>query len=129
MFAVTNRAPEQHWFDPASQPKNAEGRLFCQTMLPRQYSLILHSEGKAEAYDPSGKPLGPVEGNRYLREFGREVVQIDPGNTGTRTIFLHVLTAVDAVDSTPADVNCGEIKQDKLKLSIDSATTLLCVSE
>jgi hypothetical protein len=129
MFTVTNRPPEQRWYDPTIQPENPEGRLFCQTMLPRQYSLVLHSDGKAEAYDSAGKSLGLVEGNSYHRDYGQTVVQIDPGNIGKRTVFLQVLTAVDAVHSTPPDVKYREFERGKIELTIDGATTRLAVAE
>jgi hypothetical protein len=129
VFTVTNRPPEQRWYDPTIQPENPVGRLFCQTMLPRQYNLVLHSDGKAEAYDSAGKSLGPVEGDRYHREYGQTVVQIDPSDTGKRTVFLQVLTAIDAVHSTPPDVKCREMERGKIELTVDGATTRLAVAE
>ena len=98
-------------------------------MLPRQYNLVLNSNGKAEAYDCTGRPLGAVEGDRYHRDYGGIVVQIDPGNIGERTIFLHVLTAVDAKDTIPPDVKCREIERGKIELTVDGATTRLTVAE
>jgi hypothetical protein len=127
MVTVTNRPPKQQWNDPTIQPTNPEGRLFCQTVLPRQYRLVLHSSGKAQAYDAAGKSLGAVEGNRYHREYGQAVVQIDPESFGTQTVFLHVLTAVDAADSTPPIVRFKESKRDRFELSIDGVTTRLAI--
>ena len=127
LLTLTNRPPEQRWADPALKPESEEGRLFCQTLLPRQYRLILHDEGKAEAFDPTGKPLGPVEGNGYHHNFGQKVVQIDPGNMRTQTIFLHVLTAVETTELIPPKATYRLGKHGQIELTVDGATTSLVV--
>jgi hypothetical protein len=129
LFTLTNRPPEQQWADPALQPPSQEGRLFCQTLLPRQYQLILHSDGQAEAFSPAGKSLGPVEGNAYHREYGQHVVQIDPGNSRTQTVFLHVLTAVDGTEVVPPKATYRVDKPGQIVLTVDGVTTSLVVPE
>ena len=101
----------------------------CQTIIPRKYTLVLHSNARAESYDPGGKPLGPVEGDRYHRDFGHEVVQIFPSTTGTRTVFLHVLTAVDGTESIAPNVTYRAPKRGVIELSVDGAATSLDVPE
>ena len=128
-LTLTNRPPERRWANPALKPKSEEGRLFCQTLLPRQYRLILHNEGKAEAFDPTGKPLGPVEGNAYHRKHGQKVVQIDPGNARTQTIFLHVLTAVETEELNPPKATYRVSEDGQIELTVDGATTNLAVPE
>jgi hypothetical protein len=129
LLTLTSRPPEHRWAEPAFKPKSGEGRLFCQTLLPREYRLILHNEGNAEAFDPAGKPLGPVDGNTYHRKYGQKVVQIDPGNLRTQTIFLHVLTAVATAELVPPKATYRMDKQGQVELTVDGATTSLVVPE
>jgi len=126
-LTLTNRAPETAWAEPALQPENPEGRLFCRTLLPRDYRLMLHGDGKAEAFDPAGKPLGPVDGNSYHRDYGRHVVQIDPGNDATETVFLHVLTATDAEQTDPPRTSYRISGPGQLELTVGDAKTSLTV--
>jgi hypothetical protein len=127
LLTIANRSPEQNWADPALKPKSDEGRLFCQTLLPRQYRLILHNEGKAEAFDPTGKPLGPVDGNAYHQQYGQKVVQINPGNMRTKTVFLHVLTAVKTTELIPPKATYRVDKHGQIELTVDGAKTSLVV--
>jgi hypothetical protein len=106
-----------------------EGRLFCQTLLPRQYRLTLHDDGKAEAFEPTGKLLGPVEGNAYHRKYGQKVVQIDPGNVRKQTILLHVSTAVESAELIPPKATYRVGKHGQIELTVHGATTLLFVPE
>ena len=103
--------------------------MFCQTLLPRDYRMILHADGKAEAFDPAGKPLGAAEGNPYHRKYGQNVVQIDPGNDRTKTVFLHVLTAVEAAEKTPPQAAYRVSQPGRIELTVDGATTSLVVPE
>jgi hypothetical protein len=129
LLTLTNRSPEQRWADPTLKPKSEEGRLFCQTLLPRQYRLVLHNDGKAEAFDPTGNPLGPVEGNAYHHKYGQKVVQIDPGDVRTQTIFLHVLTAVETTERVPPKAAYRVDKHGQIELTVDGTTTILVVPE
>jgi hypothetical protein len=128
-LTLTNRPPEHRWADPALKPESPEGRLFCQTVFPRQYKLILHDAGKAEAFDPTSKSLGPVEGNAYHRKYGQTVVQIEPGNASTQTVFLHVLTAVETEQLAPPKVTYRVSEQGTMELIVDGATTSFVVPE
>ena len=129
LLTLTSQPPKHPWAEPALKPKSGEGRLFCQTLLPREYRLILHNEGKAEAFDPAGKPLGPVEGNLYHRKYGQKVVQIDPGNIRTQSIFLHVLTAVETAELIPPKAAYRMDKQGQIELTVDGTTTSMVVPE
>jgi hypothetical protein len=129
MFTLTSRAPERGWAEPALKPRSQEGRLVCQTLIPLDYRLIFHGDGKAEAFDSAGKSLGPVEGNPYHREYGQKVVQIDPGNDGTQTVFLHVLTATEVGEMTPPRATYRVSKPGQIELTVDGVTTSLAVPE
>jgi len=126
-LTLANTAPEMGWADPALKPKHDEGRLFCQTLLPRNYRLVLHGDGKAAAYDPSGTPQGPVAGNAFHCEYGRHVVQIDPGNGTARTVFLHVLTATNAGETTPPKASYRISGPQQIEVKVDGAKTQLTV--
>jgi hypothetical protein len=125
LFDVTNRLPEQSWYDPSIQLKNRTGRLYCQTILPREYLTILHSDGEAEAFDQSGVSLEAVESNPYHLDFSGHVVQIEPTNIDTETVFLHVLTAVDAEESETPKVTYRAIDPGLIELNVDGSITTL----
>jgi hypothetical protein len=125
LLVLQNRLPEQRWARPELQPQRQEGRLFCQTVLPREYQLILHQDGQAQAFDPAGQPLGSVAGTPYHRQYGRHVVQIDPGNRGTQNVFLHVLTAVAAAETTPPQVTHSIGDDGTIELTVDGITVNL----
>jgi hypothetical protein len=129
VLAVTSQAPDQHWPKASLKPKSREGRLFCQTLIPHDYRLILYDEGECEAFDPTGKLLGPVEGNADHREYGRKVVQIDPGNVRTKTIFLHVLTATGTEETTPPEAAFQVSTRGDIQLSVNRKTVSLSVPE
>jgi hypothetical protein len=127
VMTVVSRAPGLSWADPRLKPPDEPVRLFCQTVLPSDYSVIVHTEGRAEAFDPSGESRGSVEGNEYHKRHGQHVVQIDPGNRVARTVFLHVLTVVEGDQSAPPDVDCRLVEPGQIKLRINGASTQLVV--
>ncbi|MBM4016999.1 MAG: hypothetical protein FJ288_01515 [Planctomycetes bacterium] len=129
LLAVVNRPPGTKWAVPALQPPAEEARLFCRTLLPRDYTLILHAGGKAEAYGADGRALGPAAGSEYHLKFGGKVVQIDPGCESARTVFLHVLTAVDAAETAPPAAACRLAAPGRLEVTVDAARTVLAVPE
>jgi hypothetical protein len=129
LLTVVNRPPASSWADPRLKPPRQQARLFCQTLAPRQYQLILHAGGKAEAFDATGRALGPVEGNPYHLKYGQNVMQIDPGNQGTRTVFLHVLTAAEAEQTVPPKVTYRPQQPGLIELCVDGMTTSLTVPE
>jgi hypothetical protein len=129
LVTLTSRPPELRWADPTLKPASEEGRLFCQTLLPREYRLILHHEGEAEAFTPTAESLGPLEGNNYHRKYGQQVVQIDPGNDRTKTIFLHVLTAVETAELMPPKATYRLDQHGQIELTVDGTTTGLVVPE
>ena len=55
-----------------------EGRMFCQTLLPKDYRVVWTNAGKAEAYDSAGRSQGSGPGNPYHVQFGKHVIQIEP---------------------------------------------------
>jgi len=129
LLTLTNEAPEVNWTDPALKPRTREGRLFCRTLIPHDYRLILHSDGKAEAFDPAGRPLGAVDGNSYHRNYGQHVVQIDPERDVAETVFLHVLTATDAEQRTPPRASYRISGPGRIELTVEEASTTLAVPE
>ncbi|MFW6114493.1 MAG: hypothetical protein ACOC7K_02005 [bacterium] len=74
------------WAEPRLEPADKQALLFCQTVLPREFSVMVHSEGKAEAFDADGTARGAVQGNAYHKKFGGHVVQVDPAARDTRTL-------------------------------------------
>jgi hypothetical protein len=130
VFTVVNRPPPRvTWADATLKPKNDEGRLFCQTLLPREYHIVLHSGGKAESLDARGQSLGAAEGNAYHLKFGKHVVQIEPLGASAQSIFLHVLTATDAGNATPPKAAWRLSKTGVIEVSVEGATTTLSVPE
>jgi hypothetical protein len=127
LFAMTSQAPDLSWSNPALKPPQRTGRLFCQTLLPRDYRVIVHGEGQAEAFDSSGRSLGPDTGNAYHQRYGRNVVQIDPGTQHRETIFLHVLTATEADEKEPPQVRFRIMPPGELEVSVKGKSTCLVV--
>jgi hypothetical protein len=129
LVTIVNRPPAKPWADPALQAKGAEGRLFCRTLAPREYTLLLHSAGKAEAFSTTGHWLTPAPGNAYHLKYGQNVVQIDSAQNSPRTVFLHVLTAVDGRETTPPAASYRTLRPGQIEVAVDGATTTLAVPE
>jgi hypothetical protein len=129
LLTITCQAPEQAWADPTIKPQRTKGRLFCQTIFPLHYRLLLHHDQEAEAFAPCGSSLGPVEGNTYHRQYGRVVMQIEPEDVSTQTIFLHVLTAVSDAEGIAPQVTYQVPQRGTLVLSVDDTSTRLEVPE
>ncbi len=129
-LSVTNRPPDRSWAQPQLRPRNEQARLFCQTLLPRDYTLLLHAEGKAEGFDPAGKGKSgaPAPNEQHLK-FGRVVAQIEPAASGARTLFLHVLTACDADGAKPPQAACRLAAPGKLVVTVDGKTAELAVPD
>lgn len=123
LLTVAADRPDLNWADPSLKPSAEDASLFCQTVLPRDYSVTVHSEGKARAYNANGDARGAVQGNTYHKRFGGHVVQIDPGAEAMRTVFLHVLTASEGGASTPPKIGYRRTKPGQLDLQIDGVTT------
>jgi len=122
VVTVANGPPDLSWADERLRPAQG-GRLFCRTLLPQDYSLVLHCREKAEAYQPSGQLQGPVEENAYHRQFGANVIQIDPGVDGCRTVFLHVLTAADSAQTQAPRASCRMTKAGRLQVLVEGSST------
>jgi hypothetical protein len=126
-ITITNRPPERSWSYPTFKPDSEEARLFCQTVAPRNYTLLLHANGKAQAFHADGRYKGTCEGNPYHRKFGSSVVQIETASRIRQTVFLHVLTATDEGGSAPPETKLRLVNKGQVELSVDDAKTILAV--
>jgi hypothetical protein len=126
-ITISNRPPQKSWADPTLKPKSEEAKLFCQTLLPRDYTLLLHANGQAQAFQSSGHPKGACESNRYHRDFGGNVVQISPGYRERQMLFLHVLTAADENRTDPPEVALRLVRPGQVELRVDDAKAILVV--
>ncbi len=126
---IANRPPNRKWAIPELQPKSEEGKLYCQTLLPEKYTVVLHSGGQARTFDPTGQRGGNVEGNPYHSKYAQNVIQIDPGNQENRTVFLHVLTALDAAERQGGQATCRLLKSGQLEVTVDGSSTVLSVPD
>jgi hypothetical protein len=125
MWTLTNSPPQQPWADERLRPKAALGRLFCQTLLPRNYDLVVHTGGKAQLHDTTGRTKGEVAGNPFHLKFGKHVLQLDPGLMRTRTVFLNVLTATDAVEIEAPRIALQKTAPEMLRISVEDLETEL----
>lgn len=126
-ITISNRPPQRSWADPTLKPNSEEAKLFCQTVLPRDYILLLHTDGKGQAFHADGRRDGTCEVNRYHRDFGGNVVQIEPRDGIQQAVFLHVLTATDENGTDPPEVVLRLIRPGQAELSVDDAKTILVV--
>jgi hypothetical protein len=129
LIGVTNRAPERKWSDESLRSKRAEARLFCQTLAPSDYTLILHADGTAQGFGAAGQAMGKAQGNSYHLKYGKKVIQIEPRPSANRTVFLHVLTAADVDQNEPPKASYRVIKPGLIEVLVDGATTKLAVPE
>jgi hypothetical protein len=96
---------------------NGEGRLFVQTLLPREHSLSLHSGDKLHSYYGQSHP--PEQ------EKGREPacrIEIKPRRASTDDYFLHVLTTTA---SSANDVPLAEVAENDDEIVIELGGTKL----
>lgn len=126
-ITISNRPPERSWADPTLQPDSEEARLFCQTVLPQDYTLLLHTDGEAQAFHADGRRQGTCEGNPYHQKFGSNVVQIDPVNRIRQKVFLHVLTATDEDRAGPPKTEIRLASPGQVELRVNDAKTILAV--
>ncbi len=126
LIEVANRPPVAKWADESLRPKDAEGRLFCQTLLPKDSALVLYSGGRVASYGLDGRAK-EVAWNQHHLKYGKHVVQIDPGTRSSRTVFLNVLTAVDAVQRQPPAASYRMVGPGIIEASVDGLTTRLSV--
>jgi hypothetical protein len=126
-ITISNRPPERSWADPKFKPDSEEARLFCQTVAPRDYTLLLHADGKVQAFHADGRNLGTCECNPYHQKFGGSVVQIETAGRIPQKVFLHVLTATDEDGSVPPKIEMRLVTPGRVELSVDDARTILAV--
>jgi hypothetical protein len=137
---VDREAPELAWTVPQLRPAGRRARLFVRTLLPKGYTAILHgnvrdatrpdgsaseAERGAQAYGPDGESRGPVPPDRYHLQYGKSVLQIDPGTNGTRTVFLHVLTAVDAAEESPPETSWRRLGPQRIEVTVEGKAAVL----
>lgn len=128
-LSLTNEPPTKTWAEDSLRPKNAVGRLFCQTLLPRGHRLVLHGGDKAEAFDSAGRAQGAVEGNPYHLKYGNRVVQIEPMAHTNRMVFLHVLTACDANQTQPPKAAWRSTGSGSIEVTVEGAATEFVVPD
>ncbi|MFO8014277.1 MAG: hypothetical protein R6X20_13350 [Phycisphaerae bacterium] len=129
LLTVTNEAPDHRWAERRLKPSRRKAALFCRTLAPKDYTLVVNGKEGARAYGPAGRGRGNVPGNPFHRKFGKHVVQIDPGTTDSRTLFLHVLTAVDADGAAPPEASYRLARPGRLEVTVDGLSTTLSVPE
>ncbi len=127
MVTVTNEAPDKPWAEPKLKPETRRARLFCRTLAPREYTVLLHADNTARAFNAAGRPEDEAAGNPYHLKHGTNVVQIDPGTETDRTVFLHVLTAVDAAGARPPAASVRLLEAGRVELTVGDAQTVLAV--
>ncbi len=123
LITMENRMPDLNWADRSLDPGKKRARLFFTTLLPQNYTVTLHSGGKAEAFSSDGKSKGGIPGNPYHLKYGSHVLQIDPGNESRIIVFLNVLTAVDEKVRKPPQISLNRIHKKILNVTIDGKTT------
>lgn len=127
LITVTNEAPDTAWADPKLKPAHRRGRLFCRTLAPQRYTVLLHAHGTAGAFDASGRPKNGAAGNPYHLKYGTNVIQVDPGSDTDRTVFLHVLTATDAAGAEPPPASVRLIEPGRAAVAVGDAQTVITV--
>jgi len=126
MITIAARPPRRAWADRSLRPQPEEAKLFCRTLLPKDYTILYHAGGKAEAFDPAGRSKGRTEGDAHHLKYGGDVVQIEPGRRSSRTLFLHVLTPLDGDRGAPRST-WRMLAPDRLEVTVDGASTELSV--
>jgi len=57
------------------------------------------------------------------------VLQIDPGQQGCRTVFLHVVTATEASQADPPRASYRRIGPGRIEVRVAGAATILAVPD
>jgi len=128
LVRVGNRPPTRPtWSDPAYPFEWREGRLFCQILAPARHKIVLNSRTGAREFDPATGTTRDVAGDSYHRKYGKHVVQLDPGNASTRTVFVNVLTATDASAEGPPKASLGKVSPRVVEVSVGKLKTRLAV--
>jgi len=129
LLTVTNEAPDHRWADAALKPRHRRATLFCRTLAPKDYTLVVNAKDGARAFGPDGHAAGEATGNAFHRQFGTYVVQIDPGTTTDHTVFLHVLTAADADRAAAPEASCRHVPPRQVEVTVGGLSTTLAVPE
>lgn len=97
--------------------------------MSEKYTVILHSGGKAQAFDPAGNSAGGAAANPYHPKYAQNVIQFDPGHQDKRTIFLHVLTATGAGERQGGHATFKLLRPGQLQVTVDGSSAVLSVPE
>lgn len=127
LLTVTNQAPDKKWTDETLRPKNVRSLMHVQTLLPKDYTLTLHSDNNAEAFDPDGHSRGATAGNPFHLRYGKKVVQMTPVDSGTRKVFLNVFTARDTDQTQAPKASHRLVKPGLMEVQVDDATAQFVV--
>jgi hypothetical protein len=99
---------------------NGKGRLFIQTLLPKQPKVTLVSGEQLYSYGgdnyPPSRDTGPAPQCR---------IEISPSEQATLNHFLHVLTATDANTNS---VEKATVQADDQRISVTVGTTRIAFS-
>ncbi len=77
-------------------------KLFCQTLLPEKPKIVKVGGPGKECFIAGVNAIGKVsDKSNFLMQIGRWRVEVRPGQSATRHVFLHVLTPVDQTVAAP----------------------------
>jgi hypothetical protein len=127
-LAIVGEAADLSWVDARLKPPSQQAKLFCQTVLPEDYTILLHDDGTATSFGSDGRERGTAEGNPSHLRYGKRVIQIDPGDASQGVVMLNVLTAVELDEPMPnvtwriSAAKQGELTIDGTTVALDLTT-------
>lgn len=129
LMTVVSKPPKlpAGWVARGFEQDRRAGKLFCRTLLPRNYRIVLHDGEKARTVGPGGAAADPVAPNPHHLKFGGHVAQVVPAEVGTRTVFLHVLTAADGDAPAPGEASWRLVRPGLLEVTVGGQATRLRV--
>lgn len=128
LVTILGEAPPDRWHDERLRPPRRRGRLFCRTLAPEAYRLVVQSGGEATLHDPSGEPRGAIEGSPFHRQHGGHVLQLSPTGRELRTVFVHVLTAVDEAVTRPPEARLARSGRDSVEVAVEGRSVRLSLT-
>ena len=100
-------------------------KLFCQTLLPAKPRIEkVGGEGK-ECWIAGQNAIGKVsDSSNFQAQLGRWRIEVWPTETGTKHVFLHVLTPADPEAAAPPK---AEVKTaaDALTVAVDGKSVVV----
>ena len=76
-----------------------------------------------------GQSRGPVPGNKYHRQYGSHVIQLDPGDATSGIVLLNVLTATDASQTIAPQATYRVARRGQIEVEVNGIKSLLEVPE